>query len=90
MRDLWLYHCHHVCHFSADCASYWASQVALVVKNPPADSKDLIDVSSIPGWGRFPGGGDGKSLKYPCLENPKDRGAWQATVHMGLQRVRHD
>ena len=52
-----------------------------MVKNPPADSRDLIDVGSVPGWGRFPGGGDDKPLQYPCLENPKDRGAWQATVH---------
>ena len=66
---------------SSSSASYWASQVALVVKNPPADSRHLIDAGSVPGWGRFPGGGDDKPLQYPCLENPKDRGVWQATVH---------
>ena len=33
------------------------------------------------GWGRSPRGGDGNPLKYSCLENPMDRGAWQATVH---------
>ena len=35
----------------------------------------------IPGWGRCPGVGHGKPLWYSCLENPLDRGAWQATVH---------
>ena len=36
---------------------------------------------SIPGWGRFPGEGNGNPLQYSCLENPMDRGAWWATVH---------
>ena len=35
----------------------------------------------IPGLGRAPGGGHGNPLQYSCLENPMDRGAWQATVH---------
>ena len=39
------------------------------------------DPGSIPGLGRSPGEGNGHSLQYPCLENPTDRGAWQATVH---------
>ena len=39
------------------------------------------DVGLIPGLGRSPGGGPGNPLKYSCLENPMDRGAWQATVH---------
>ena len=38
------------------------------------------DLSSIPGLGRFPGEGNGYALQYSCLENSKDRGAWQATV----------
>ena len=33
------------------------------------------------GWGRSPRGGDGNPLKYSCLENPMDKGAWQAIVH---------
>ena len=49
-----------------------------VVKNLPASSGDS---GSIPGSGRSPGGGNDNSLKYSCLENPTDRGAWQATVH---------
>ena len=36
---------------------------------------------SIPGSGRFPREGNGNPLQYSCLENPMDRGAWQATVH---------
>ena len=48
----------------------WASQVALVVKNPPANAGDLRDAGSIPGSGRFPGGGHGHPLQYSCLENP--------------------
>ena len=39
------------------------------------------DLSLIPGLGRSPGGGHGNPLQYSCLENPMDRGAWQATVY---------
>jgi len=60
-----------------------ASQVALVVKNPPASAGDIRDAGSIPGLGRFPGGGNGYPLQYSCLENPMDRGAWRGTVHGG-------
>ena len=54
---------------------------ALVVKNSPANAGDIRDVGSLPGSGRSPGGGHDSSLQYSCLENPMDRGAWQATVH---------
>ena len=57
------------------------SQVALVVKNPPANAGDTRDASLIPGSGRSPGGGHGNPLQYSCLENPMNRGAWQAAVH---------
>ena len=57
----------------------WA-EVALVVKNLPANTGDGRDVGSIPGVGRSPGGGHGSPLQYSCLENPMDRGAWWATV----------
>ena len=53
-----------------------ASQVALVVKNLPANAGDVRDVGSIPGLGRFPGGGHGNPPQYSCLENPMDGGAW--------------
>ena len=55
-----------------------------MIKNPLANTGDTRDVGSIPGLGRSPGGGHGKPLQYSCLENPVDRGAWQAMV----QRVR--
>ena len=38
-------------------------------------------MSLIPGWERSPGEGNGNPLQYSCLENPMNRGAWQATVH---------
>ena len=55
-----------------------ASQVALVVKNTPANAGDS---GSIPGSGRPSGEGNGKPLQYSCLESLMDRGAWWATVH---------
>ena len=51
------------------------------VKNLPANTGDTRDVGSIPRSGRPPGGGHGNPLQYSYLENPMDRGAWQATVH---------
>ena len=59
----------------------WASQVALVIKKPPAAQETLWEADLILGSGRSPGGGPGNPLQYSCLENPKDRGAWRATVH---------
>ena len=47
------------------------------------------DPGSIPGSGRSPGEGNGNPLQYSCLENPLNRGAWQATVHW-VARVGHD
>ena len=57
-----------------------ASQVALVVKNLPANAGDIRDSGLIPGSGRFPAGGNGNPFQYSCLENPMDRRAWCATV----------
>ena len=54
----------------------WASQAALVVKNPPADAGDLRDTDSILGLGRSLEGGHSNPLQYSCLETPMDRGAW--------------
>ena len=68
---------------SCPLKSEGASQV---VKNPPANAGDT---SSIPGWGRSPGEGDGNPLWYSRLENPTDKGAWRATA-IGSRRVRHD
>ena len=60
-----------------------------MVKKLRANIRDIRDVDLIPGLRSFPGGGQGNQLQYFCLENPMDRGAWQATV-IELQRVRHD
>ena len=66
--------------------SYWASQVVFVVKNLPANAGDMRDAGSIPGSGRYPGGGHGNPLrilawKIPWAEEP---GGLQP---IGLQRV---
>ena len=60
---------------------FGASQVVLVVKNPPANAGDIRDTGSIPGSGRFPGEGHDNPLQYSCLKYLLDRGAWWATVH---------
>ena len=56
----------------------WGSPGGSAVKNLPANACD--ESSSLRG-GRFPGEGNGNPLQYSCLENPRDRGAWWATVH---------
>ena len=58
-----------------------ASLLAQRVKNPLASEGDRRDMGSVPGSGRSPGGGHGNLLKYACLENPMNRGAWWTTVH---------
>ena len=56
-----------------------AFQVALVVKNLPANALD-IDMGSASGLGRFPGEGHCNPLQYSYMENSMDRGAWHAVV----------
>ena len=63
---------------------FGCEEMALVAKNPPANAGDA---GSIPGLGRFPRGGHGNPLQYSCLENPVDRGAWQAIVHGLAKRL---
>ena len=60
-----------------------------VVKNLPTNAGE---VSSNPGSGRSPGGGNGNPFQYSCLENSMDRGAYSPDrlQSIGLQRVRHD
>ena len=58
-----------------------ASQVALMVKNPPANAGDKRDEGSVPGSERCPGGGHGNPLEYSWLESPMERGAGQAIGH---------
>ena len=57
-----------------------------MVKNPPANARDA---GLIPGSGGSPGEGNGNSLQCSCLENPMDRGAWQAADH-GVAKVAYD
>ena len=57
------------------------SRVALVAKNLPANAENVRNLGSIPGSRRSLGGGHGNPLQYPCLDNPMDRGAWQAKVY---------
>ena len=52
-----------------------------MVKNLPANAGDIKDSGSIPGSGRSPGRRHGNLLQDSCLENPRDRRAWLATVH---------
>jgi len=63
------------------CIHTGASQVTLVVKSPPANTRDARNMNLIPGSGWSPGEGNGSPRQYSCLENPIDRGAWQATAH---------
>ena len=55
--------------------------MALEVMNLPANAGDIKRLGSILGSGRSPRVGNGNPLQHSCLENPMDRGAWQATVH---------
>ena len=59
-----------------------ASQVVLLVKNPPGNAGDIREVGSILGrnLGSIPGGGNGHLLQYSRLGKSMDRGAWRATV----------
>ena len=52
-----------------------------MVKKLPTNTEDTRKVSFIPGSGIFPGVGSVNPLQYSCLENPMNRGVWQATDH---------
>ena len=67
--------------FSTSC--YIASGGSAVTNSPA----NVGDMGSVPGLGISPGGGNGNPLQYSCLENPMDRGAWQAIVH-GVAQIR--
>ena len=64
-----------------------------MVKNSPANAGDAGDIGSIPGSGRYPGGGNGNLLQYSCLENSINKGACWAMIRggeVGSQKVEHD
>ena len=52
-----------------------------MIAGSAGDAREAGDVGSIPGSGRFPGGGNGDPLQYSCLENSMDRGPWWATFN---------
>ena len=70
--------CNWGCSFCETGTNVRASQVAPVVKDPPAKAGDM---GSIPESGRSPEGGHHNPLQHPCPENPVDRGARLALVH---------
>ena len=75
--------------FAQGYPASWVSQVALVVKNPPANAGDVRDAGLISGSGRSPGEGHGNHLQYSCLKSPHGQrsGGLQS---LGADRVRHD
>ena len=76
----WILICSAFLMILSTCIPSRASQVALVVKNPPANAGDVRDLGLIAGSGRAPGAGNGNPLEYSCLENPMDRGTWRSIV----------
>jgi len=64
-----------------DSVSWRASPVTQQQRSHLQFRRLAGDMGSIPGLARFPGGGNGNTLQYSCLENPMDREAWRATVH---------
>ena len=62
-------------------ATLKAPWMALLIKNPPANARNIGDVGSIPGSGRSPRGWHGNQTQHSRLENPMDRGAWWAIVY---------
>ena len=79
-----------VCVCVCVCVCTRASQVTLVVKNPPANAGDLRDTGSIPGLGGSPGGGHGNPLQCSCLEDPVDRGARRARSMRSHRLAQHN
>ena len=64
----------HPKHYKSTVLQFGTSQLALMVKNPPANAGDIRDKGLIPVLGRSPEGGHGNPLHYSCLENPMERG----------------
>ena len=77
--------------FLCECTDSWASQVTLVVRNPPANARGYERNGLISGSEKSPTGGHSNPLQYSCLETPVDRWAWPQTVHRfaqsGTERV---
>ena len=67
------------------CVGSWASQLALVIKNMPANARTSNRPGFNPQAGKIPGGEHSNPHQYSCLENPMDREAWRGTVHRVAQ-----
>ena len=80
-------HTWHRCSINDYQGSLRASQVVLMVKNPPANAGDVRDTDAIPGLGRSPEGEHGNALQYSCLENPMDWGSRQANSPRGRKEA---
>ena len=74
-----------MCYWVGDFVVFYSIPLCIDLHSP-ADAGDIRDAGSIPVLGRSPKGGHGNSLQYSCLENPMERGTWQATVH-GSQKL---
>jgi len=74
--------------FCLGLPQFGASQVALVVKNPPANAGSIRDSGLIPELGRSPERGHNSPLQYYCLKNPMDRKAWQAMVYRAAKSTK--
>ena len=66
--------------FMGPSAQSWSFPNGSLGNESTCNARDIGDVSSIPGLGISPGGGNGNPLQYSCLKNPVDRGPWQARV----------
>ena len=75
--------------FSSKCTCFGAHGLPWRLTSKEFSACSARESDLIPGSGRPPGERHGNPLQYSCLGNPKDRGAWQATVH-GVTRVWHD
>ena len=64
-----------------DIYTYGGFPGGTVIRNVPANARDVRNMGSIPGLARSPGVGNGNPLQYPGMENSMDRGAWWTTVH---------
>ena len=71
----------------SDCMSELLDHCSMIMGFPGGsdDIESQGDLGSNPGLGRSPREGNGNPLQYSCLENPRDRGAWRATVHGGAE-----
>ena len=71
----------HLLHWQAGSLSWYYPICFPGGSEVKASACNVGDLGSIPGSGRSPGEGNGNPLRYSCLENPMDRGAWWATEH---------